>query len=77
MSFLKKIEAAKKVVKAIPKNFEVQPLKLGQEAKNPKDRCTCGYCGLSWDDGISTQWTPTPSGRCPFEYYHIYDRKKG
>ena len=43
MSFLKKIEAAKKAVKAIPKNFEVQPLKPGQEAKNPKDRCTCGY----------------------------------
>jgi hypothetical protein len=28
---------------------------------------TCGNCGRSWDDTISTEWTPAPSGRCPFE----------
>ncbi|AYD82172.1 hypothetical protein KNU13_gp86 [Gordonia phage Turuncu] len=30
----------------------------------------CGECGRSWDDAIATSWTPTPSGRCPFEYDH-------
>lgn len=31
---------------------------------------TCGTCGRSWDDTISTSMTPAPSGRCPFEYEH-------
>jgi len=31
---------------------------------------TCGACGRSWDDTVSTAWTPVPSGRCPFEYEH-------
>lgn len=51
----------------IPKNFEVQPLKKGEPAVDP---VTCGTCGLSWDDGKATSWTPAPSARCPFEYYH-------
>lgn len=51
----------------IPADFPVQPLKPGQEAK---DKVTCGTCGLSWDDAIGTEWTPAPSGRCPFEYFH-------
>lgn len=55
--------------KRIPKTFTVQPLKQGQTAKS---MATCGYCGLSWDDGISTSMTPAPAGRCPFEYYHTY-----
>ena len=54
----------------IPKDFAVQPLKPGAEAK---DRVTCGTCGLAWDDAIPTSWTPAPSGRCPFEYFHIYE----
>lgn len=58
-----------KRVEKIPKDFAVQPLKPGEEAK---DKATCGHCGLSWDDGKSTQWTPAPSGRCPFEYFHKY-----
>ena len=52
---------------AIPKDYEVQPLKPGQQAK---DKATCNTCGLSWDDGISTSMTPTPSARCPFEAFH-------
>jgi hypothetical protein len=40
---------------------------------DPPDIVTCGSCGLSWDDAISTSWTPAPSGRCPFEYQHRYD----
>lgn len=32
----------------------------------------CGHCGKAWDDSISTSMTPTPSGRCPFEYDHEY-----
>lgn len=31
---------------------------------------TCGVCGRSWDDSVSTSVTPVPSGRCPFEYDH-------
>ena len=34
---------------------------------------TDGNCGLSWDDSIITSWTPTPSARCPFEYFHVYE----
>ncbi len=33
---------------------------------------TDGNCGLSWDDSIITGMTPTPSARCPFEYFHVY-----
>ena len=57
----------------IPKDYEVQPLKPNQPAE---DRCTCGHCGLSWDDAICTGITPTPSGRCPFEYFHVYPEDK-
>jgi hypothetical protein len=52
---------------AIPKSYEVQPLKPGQQAK---DKATCNTCGLSWDDGVSTSMTPAPSARCPFEAFH-------
>ena len=31
---------------------------------------TCGECGRSWDDARISSLTPTPSGRCPFEYAH-------
>jgi len=51
----------------IPLDYEIQPLKIGEKAK---DKATCGHCNLSWDDGISTSMTPTPSGRCPFEPFH-------
>lgn len=51
----------------IPADFEVQPLAPGQAVTA---RATCGQCGLSWDDGASTSRTPTPAGRCPFEYFH-------
>lgn len=54
----------------IPAGFPVQPLQDGQEATT---RATCGHCGLSWDDALSTSYTPVPSGRCPFEYFHVYE----
>lgn len=50
----------------IPEDFPVRPLRSADAA----NAATCGTCGLSWDDSISTQYTPTPSGRCPFEYFH-------
>ncbi|AVE00735.1 hypothetical protein KNU14_gp83 [Gordonia phage Buggaboo] len=31
---------------------------------------TCGACGRRWDDAHVSSVTPTPSGRCPFEYDH-------
>lgn len=34
------------------------------------DTVTCGNCGLSWNDALITSWTPTPAGRCPYEYIH-------
>lgn len=54
----------------IPRDFAVQPLR---DDERPPGRCECGYCGLAWDDDKSTEWTPTPSGRCPFEYFHRHD----
>jgi hypothetical protein len=54
--------------KPIPADFPVQPLAPGQTASS---RLTCGCCGLSWDDAKSTSMTPVPSGRCPFEYFHL------
>lgn len=47
----------------------------GGSRRNP-DEVTCGSCGLSWDDSVSTSWTPAPAGRCPFEYFHKYRRGK-
>jgi hypothetical protein len=46
----------------VPDEWEVQP--------DPDGNATCGACGLSWDDTKVTGITPTPSGRCPFEYFH-------
>lgn len=66
----KKAKKRRKMVKPIPKDFAVQPLKPGE---NPPGKTTCGHCNLSWDDDIPTEWTPVPSGRCPFEYFHIHD----
>lgn len=59
--------------KGVPADFAVQPLKDGEE---PKGKTTCGHCGLSWDDDKQTGWTPVPSGRCPFEYFHMYPEDK-
>jgi hypothetical protein len=52
----------------IPADFEVQP--IDPDDPTAIDPATCGTCGLTWDDGVSTSWTPAPSGRCPFEYFH-------
>ena len=59
--------AATPATTGVPPDFEVQPLKPDQEAVA---RMTCATCGLAWDDAIVTSWTPAPSGRCPFEYFH-------
>jgi hypothetical protein len=55
----------------VPADFPVRPLRPGTKAyRNAKDLATCGTCGRIWDDGKATSWTPTPAGRCPFEYFH-------
>jgi hypothetical protein len=51
----------------VPDDFPVRPLRLGDAAA---DLVTCGTCYRSWDDAVPTSYTPAPSGRCPFEYYH-------
>jgi hypothetical protein len=54
----------------IPNDHPVR--ELGEdELVGAKDPAQCGTCGRWWDDGIVTGWTPTPSGRCPFEYWHF------
>lgn len=32
----------------------------------------CGHCHFVWNDELSTQLTPPPSGRCPNEYNHVH-----
>lgn len=51
----------------IPDDFAVKVLDEPDDANQP---ARCGTCGRLWDDGLSTAWTPSPSGRCPFEYFH-------
>lgn len=51
----------------VPITFPVQPLDDDESAADP---VTCGTCKRTWDDTVSTQWTPAPSGRCPFESFH-------
>ena len=41
----------------------------------PSGWAQCGHCGRAWNDDKSTGVTPTPSGRCPFEYEHEDDAK--
>lgn len=36
----------------------------------PAGWAMCGTCYRAWDDTTPTSVTPTPSGRCPFEYGH-------
>jgi len=50
----------------IPASHPVRPLNPGDEGAS----AGCGQCGLWWDDEVSTSWTPVPSARCPFEYWH-------
>lgn len=58
----------------VPADFPVKPLRIGTKAfRAAEEACTlmtCGNCGRSWDDSIATSWTPVPSARCPFEYFH-------
>ncbi len=51
----------------IPVGF---PVKVIGPDDTAMDRVTCGVCGLSWDDDVITSYTPAPSGRCPFEWWH-------
>lgn len=59
-----------RVATRIPVNYEVRALLPGHAVPGA---CTCGTCGLSWDDRKVTSMTPTPSARCPFEYFHAAD----
>jgi len=40
------------------------------QAVGGSDVVTCGACGRSWDNAVTTGVTPTPAARCPFEYEH-------
>lgn len=56
----------------VPKDFPVRPIRANatRERANAGNLATCGACHRSWDDAIVTGWTPAPSARCPFEYFH-------
>lgn len=45
-------------------------LEVEQDETDKIEECTCGECGLSWNDAAVSSRTPTPSGRCPFEHVH-------
>jgi hypothetical protein len=55
----------------VPADFPVQP--IDPDDATAADPCTCGTCGLTWDDGRVTSMTPAPSARCPFEAFHSYE----
>lgn len=61
------------LVRRVPSSHPVQPLYTAEEKDAARVLATCGECGLSWDDGVSTSITPTPAARCPFEYFHAED----
>lgn len=50
----------------------VEYVNHGDIESMPRGWAQCGTCGKSWNDDKSTSVTPTPSGRCPFEYDHKY-----
>jgi hypothetical protein len=52
---------------------EVRELITDEDFRTATDPTGCGNCGRWWDDSISTALTPTPAGRCPFEYGHEED----
>ena len=59
-------------VEDIPNDFPVRPLTQDDLDDQLAIReTTCGTCDLSWDDAIPTGLTPVPSGRCPFEQFHV------
>ncbi len=54
----------------VPADYPVQPLRTDAEREAASVVATCGACGRSWDDGVSTSMTPAPAGRGPFEPHH-------
>lgn len=53
----------------VPADFPVRPLTT-EQLLTAVDPVTCFECERVWDDAIGTEWTPVPSARCPFEYFH-------
>ena len=53
---------------------EIHGIETEYELNKHGDRnlAMCGSCGRVWDDSVSSDVTPVPSGRCPFEYDHLY-----
>ena len=54
----------------VPKDFPVRPLTRKRDKDRAKTLAQCLTCGRYWDDSKPTEWTPAPSARCPFEYFH-------
>lgn len=70
---------ARTAMKAIPKDWPVQPLtrahiahwEKAQDWQRTTNIATCGHCGFSWEDSIITSMTPA-AARCPFEPFHVH-----
>jgi hypothetical protein len=45
-------------------------LKEQQDETDEVSEAMCGECKLTWNDAAVSSVTPTPGGRCPFEYHH-------
>lgn len=43
---------------------------VAPHGKAPPSFVRCGHCHRAWDDTRASKWTPAPSARCPFEYWH-------
>lgn len=54
----------------VPKDWPVRHIYRGSKAASRPGIAECGTCRRLWDDTVTTSMTPTPSARCPFEYFH-------
>lgn len=55
--------------------FPVKVLRTKEERSAALIPMGCGTCGRWWDDAITTEFTPVPAGRCPFECFHQGDEQ--
>lgn len=58
----------------VPMGYQVDPIPIADAVRmierGHRGIAQCGECGRYWNDDVATGVTPTPGGRCPFEYFH-------
>lgn len=65
-----KVRTRTVLVDGVPVCLSLVPGDLLRSDLTARDVCLDLTCGRAWDDGQSTECTPTPAGRCPFEFEH-------